>query len=141
MTGRPAEDPRRDGEPAVRRTRHYRHYRNAAAATHAPAGKTRRTRDSKAPGPARRVTMDPESVGRDLAGLVLTVVELLRQLMERQALRRVDEGGLSDDQVEQLGLTLMALEDRMAELREHFGLSKDDLNIDLGPLGPLLPRD
>lgn len=85
--------------------------------------------------------MDPESVERGLAGLVLTVVELLRQLMERQALRRVDEGGLSDDQVEQLGLTLMALEDRMAELREHFGLSEDDLNIDLGPLGPLLRRD
>jgi hypothetical protein len=85
--------------------------------------------------------MDPESVERGLAGLVLTVVELLRQLMERQALRRVDDGDLTDDQVEQLGLTLMALEDRMAELRDHFGLSANDLNIDLGPLGPLLPRD
>lgn len=106
-----------------------------------PRGETRRTRTGRAPLPTRRVTMDPESVERGLAGLVLTVVELLRQLMERQALRRVDEGGLSDDQVEQLGLTLMALEDRMAELREHFGLSEDDLNIDLGPLGPLLRRD
>ncbi|MFC4606835.1 MULTISPECIES: gas vesicle protein K [Streptomyces] len=85
--------------------------------------------------------MDPESVERGLVGLVLTVVELLRQLMERQALRRVDAGGLSDEQVEQLGLTLMALEERMAELREHFGLSQEDLNIDLGPLGPLLRRD
>ena len=89
----------------------------------------------------RRVSMDPEKVERSLAGLVLTVVELLRQLMERQALRRMEEDDLSDEQVEQLGLTLMALEDRMAELREHFGLTPADLNIDLGPLGPLLPGD
>lgn len=73
--------------------------------------------------------------------LVLTIVELLRQLMERQALRRVDQGDLTDDQVEKIGVTLMALEERMAELREHFGLSPEDLNLDLGPLGPLLPTD
>jgi hypothetical protein len=90
---------------------------------------------------AERIDSDPENVERGLAGLVLTIVELLRQLMERQALRRVDEGNLSDDQVEQIGLTLMALEQRMAELREHFGLSADDLNVDLGPLGPLLSSD
>lgn len=89
----------------------------------------------------RRIAVDRESVERGLAGLVLTIVELLRQLMERQALRRMDQGDLSDEQVEVLGLTLMALEDRMAELREHFGLKPEDLNIDLGPLGPLLPRD
>ncbi|MFB7948517.1 gas vesicle protein K [Kitasatospora phosalacinea] len=89
----------------------------------------------------RRVELDPETVGRDLASLVLTVVELLRQLMERQALRRIDQGDLDEEQVEQLGLTLMALEDRMAELREHFGLAPEDLNIDLGPLGPLLSSD
>jgi len=80
-------------------------------------------------------------VERCLAGLVLTVVELLRQLMERQAIRRIDQGGLSDAKIEELWLTLMALEDRMTELREHFGLDPEDLNIDLGPLGPLLPRD
>ncbi|MGP3923343.1 gas vesicle protein K [Streptomyces sp. 8N616] len=85
--------------------------------------------------------VDPESVERGLAGLVLTIIELLRQLMERQALRRVEQGGLSDEQIEELGLTLMALEERMEELREHFGLDPEDLNIDLGPLGPLLPRD
>ncbi|MGP3949983.1 gas vesicle protein K [Streptomyces sp. 7N604] len=85
--------------------------------------------------------VDPESVERGLAGLVLTIIELLRQLMERQALRRVEQGGLSDEQIEELGLTLMALEERMEELREHFGLEPEDLNIDLGPLGPLLPRD
>ncbi|PYC87604.1 gas vesicle protein K [Streptomyces tateyamensis] len=91
--------------------------------------------------PGRRIALDPETVGRDLASLVLTVVELVRQLMERQALRRIDQGDLSDDQVERIGLTLMALEDRMADLQERFGLTADDLNIDLGPLGPLLARD
>ncbi|PXY19064.1 gas vesicle protein K [Prauserella muralis] len=87
---------------------------------------------------AERIGTDPESVEKGLAGLVLTIVELLRQLMERQALRRVEDGGLSDDQVERIGLTLMRLEERMVELREHFGLEPEDLNIDLGPLGPLL---
>ncbi|MEU8871056.1 gas vesicle protein K [Streptomyces javensis] len=91
--------------------------------------------------PGRRIEVDEESVRRSLAGLVLTIVELLRQLMERQALRRVEQGGISDEQIEELGLTLMALERNMAELREHFGLTEDDLNLDLGPLGPLLPRD
>ena len=89
----------------------------------------------------RRVNADPESVEKGLAQLVLTVVELLRQLMERQALRRVDEGNLSEQQVERIGLTLMALEDRMTDLREHFDLTPEDLNIDLGPLGPLLSDD
>ncbi|MEU6234439.1 gas vesicle protein K [Kitasatospora sp. NPDC047058] len=93
------------------------------------------------PASGRRVTLDPETVGRDLASLVLAVVELIRQLMERQALRRIDQGDLSDDQIERIGLTLMALEDRMTELRERFGLTLDDLNIDLGPLGPLLSSD
>jgi hypothetical protein len=76
----------------------------------------------------------------DLGRLVLTVVELLRQLMERQAIRRIDEGDLSDDQVEEIGQTLMRLEDAMGELRRHFGLSVADLNLDLGPLGRLLPE-
>jgi hypothetical protein len=89
--------------------------------------------------PGRRIDADPEQVERGLVTLVLTVVELLRQLMERQALRRVDQGGLSDEKVEQIGATLLALDERMAELREHFGLTPADLNIDLGPLGPLLP--
>ena len=88
-----------------------------------------------------RIDADPESVEKGLVTLVLTLVELLRQLMERQALRRVDQGTLTDDQVERVGSTLMALEDRMAELREHFGLTVEDLNLDLGPLGPLLPRE
>ncbi|AJZ83762.1 gas vesicle protein K [Streptomyces antimycoticus] len=97
--------------------------------------------DDRAHRPGRRIEVDEESVRKSLAGLVLTIVELLRQLMERQALRRVEQGGISDEQIEKLGLTLMALEQNMAELREHFGLTEDDLNLDLGPLGPLLPRD
>jgi Gas vesicle protein K len=87
------------------------------------------------------VDADPETVERGLVTLVLTIVELLRQLMERQALRRVEDGTLTDDEIENVGRTLMSLERRMAGLTEHFGLSPEDLNIDLGPLGPLLPRD
>jgi hypothetical protein len=85
-----------------------------------------------------RVEADPENVERGLAQLVLTIVELLRQLMERQALRRVEAGGLDDETVERLGRTLMALESRMEELKDTFGLTDDDLNLDLGPLGRLL---
>ena len=88
-----------------------------------------------------RLDCDRESVEKDLAALVLTIVELLRQLMERQALRRVEDGTLTSDQIERIGSTLMALEDRMTELREHFGLRSEDLNLDLGPLGPLLSYD
>lgn len=91
-------------------------------------------------GLAHRIEADPETVGHDLARLVLTLVELLRQLMERQAIRRIDAGDLPDDTVEQLGLGLLRLEEAMTELREHFGLTPADLNIDLGPLGPLLPE-
>jgi hypothetical protein len=86
----------------------------------------------------RRVEADPENAERGLAQLVLTLVELLRQLMERQALRRVEAGGLDEETVERLGRTLMLLESRMEELREAFGLDQEDLNLDLGPLGRLL---
>ncbi len=93
------------------------------------------------PKPRRRLDLEPDTVERDLVKLVLTVVELLRQLMERQAVRRFDEGDLTEEQEERVGLTLMLLEDRMAELRNRYGLRPEDLNLDLGPLGPLLPRD
>ncbi len=73
-----------------------------------------------------------------MAKLVLTIIELLRQLLERQALRRIDQGSLSEDQIEQLGLTLMRLEEKMLELKLIFGLEEEELNIDLGPLGKLL---
>ena len=86
----------------------------------------------------RRIEADPDNVERGLAQLVLTLIELLRQLMERQAIRRVEAGGLSDDQVERLGQALMALEQRMDELKQDFGLRDEDLNLNLGPLGNLL---
>jgi hypothetical protein len=86
-----------------------------------------------------RIDAEPETIRRDLGRLVLTIVELLRQLMERQAIRRVEAGDLPDETVERLGLGLMGLEEAMDELREYFGLRPEDLNIDLGPLGDLLP--
>ncbi|MFF0344724.1 gas vesicle protein K [Kribbella sp. NPDC004875] len=85
-----------------------------------------------------RIEANADTVERELFKLVLTIVELVRQLMERQAIRRIDQGGLSPSQVEELGLGLMRLEAAMTELRERFGLSASDLNIDLGPLGSLL---
>jgi hypothetical protein len=86
----------------------------------------------------QRLETDAESVERDLFRLVLTVVELVRQLMEAQALRRVDEGDLTDEQVEGLGMGLMRLEEAMDELKGRYGLTTADLNLDLGPLGTLL---
>ncbi len=90
------------------------------------------------PGGPSRICADPANAERGLAQLVLTVVELLRQLMERQAVRRMESGSLTDDQIERMGDTFMKLEQRMEELRDHFGLSAEDLNLDLGPLGKLL---
>jgi len=86
----------------------------------------------------RRIEADPESVERGLAQLVLTLIEVLRQLMERQALRRMEAGNLDDEQIERLGETFMKLEQRMRELTEQFGLEQRDLNLNLGPLGDLL---
>lgn len=88
-----------------------------------------------------RLRTDPETVEHDLAALVLTVIELIRQLMEKQALRRVEEDeNLTDEQVEQVGLALMRLDEAMERLKDHFGLTAEDLNLDLGPLGTLLPE-
>jgi hypothetical protein len=86
----------------------------------------------------RRVNADPESVERGLAQLVLTLIELLRQLMERQALRRMEQGSLDDEQIERLGQTFMKLAARMEELKAEFGLRDEDLNLNLGPLGDLM---
>jgi hypothetical protein len=86
----------------------------------------------------RRIDADPEGIEKGLAQLVLTIIELLRQLMERQAVHRVEAGSLSDEEVERLGRTFMALADRMDELKAVFGLEDEDLNLNLGPLGDLL---
>ncbi|MFP7296587.1 gas vesicle protein K [Neobacillus niacini] len=85
-----------------------------------------------------RLPLDSNQVEQGLAKLVLTIIELLRQLMERQAMRRVESDSLTDEQIEELGLTLMRLEEKMEELKLVFGLENEELNIELGPLGKLL---
>jgi len=85
-----------------------------------------------------RVNVDPEGVEQGLAKLVLTLVEFLRQLLERQAIRRMDGGTLTDDEIERVGIALMRLEAKVREIAEAFGLDPDDLNLGLGPIGKLL---
>ena len=85
-----------------------------------------------------RINLDPDKAEQGLGQLVLTVIELLRQLVERHAIRRVDGGTLSEEEIEKLGVALMNLEVKMDELKDIFELEDEDLNIDLGPLGNLL---
>jgi len=85
-----------------------------------------------------RIDVDPDGIEQGLAQLVLTLIEFLRQVLERQAVRRMEGGSLSDEEVERVGLALMKLEEKVNELAEHFGLRPSDLNINLGPLGDLL---
>ncbi|MGU3394624.1 gas vesicle protein K [Priestia aryabhattai] len=85
-----------------------------------------------------QIHLDPDKAEQGLAQLVMTVIELLRQIVERHAMRRVEGGTLTDEQIENLGIALMNLEEKMDELKEVFGLDAEDLNIDLGPLGSLL---
>ena len=87
-----------------------------------------------------RIDCSPENIEQGLAKLVLGLIELLRQLLERQAIRRMQGGSLSDQQLEQMGEALMKLEAKIHELAEHFGLTPADLNLDLGPLGNLLEK-
>ena len=84
-----------------------------------------------------RINADPERVEQGLARLVLTVIEVVRKVLEHQAVRRMDGGGLSEEEIERLGLALLKLDERMGQLKEVFGLSDEDLQIDLGPLGRL----
>jgi len=79
-----------------------------------------------------RIDLDPEDVERGLAGLVLTLVEFLRQVLERQAIRRMEGGTLSDDEVERVGLALMRLEQKIGEMAELFGLDRDDIQLRIG---------
>ena len=115
------------------------------AATHAPTGDNA-IRPASPPDVALdalaralpdRINADPEHVENGLARLVLTVIELLREVLEHQAIRRMDGGTLTEEQVERLGLALLKLNERMDELKTTFGLTDADLNIDLGPLGRL----
>jgi len=85
-----------------------------------------------------RINIDPQSVEQGLAKLVLTLIEFVRRLLEKQAVRRMEGGDLSPEQIEQLGLALMKLEEKLRELKDQFGLSDEDLNLDLGPIGRLI---
>lgn len=85
-----------------------------------------------------RWNASPEDVQRSVAKLVLTLVELIRKLLERQAIRRMEHGTLTDEQVENVGLALMRLEQTLHDMGRQFGLTPDDLNLDLGPLGKLM---
>ncbi|MEK7274696.1 MAG: gas vesicle protein K [Candidatus Desantisbacteria bacterium] len=87
---------------------------------------------------SERINIDPENVEKGLAKLVLTLVELIRKLLEKQAIRRVEGGSLTDDEIERVGEALMKLEDKMQELKGIFGLKDEELNLNLGPLGDLM---
>jgi len=87
--------------------------------------------------PPARLEIDPESVKNGLGQLVLTLVKLLHELLERQAIRRIEAGSLAGEQIERLGLTLMRQAEEIDRLRREFGLEEEDLNLDLGPLGQL----
>ena len=95
-----------------------------------------RAPSSGTPGGAR-LELDPERLKNGLGQLVLTVIKLLHELLERQALRRIDAGSLTEEQIERMGLTLMGQAEEIDRLRREFGLDEQDLNLDLGPLGKL----
>ncbi len=84
-----------------------------------------------------RVSADPDVVENGLARLVLSIIELIRRLLEKQALRRMDNGNLTEEEIERLGSALMKLEEKMEEMKGVFGLSGDDLNLSLGPIKTL----
>ncbi|MBV9626426.1 MAG: gas vesicle protein K [Acidobacteria bacterium] len=92
------------------------------------------------PAPGARIDCNAETIEQGLAKLVLSLIELLRQVLERQAIRRMEGGSLTEEQVENMGEALMKLEAKIAELAEHFGLTPADLNLELGPLGNLLEK-
>lgn len=89
-------------------------------------------------GTAQRINCNSENLEQGLARLVLSIIELLRKVLERQAIRRMEGGSLSDQQVEEMGVALMKLEEKVRQLADQFGLRPEDLNLDLGPLGNLL---
>ncbi|MBI5242779.1 MAG: gas vesicle protein K [Elusimicrobia bacterium] len=86
----------------------------------------------------RRIAADPRNAEKGLAKLVMTLIELIRKLMEKQAMRRIENGSLTEAEIERVGETLMKLENKMKELKRIFGLQDEDLNLNLGPLGNLM---
>jgi tRNA(Met) C34 N-acetyltransferase TmcA len=94
--------------------------------------------DAPARASAPRIALDPENVRKGLGQLVLTVIELIRKLLEKQALRRIESGSLTDEEIERLGRTLLGLQEQVEWLKGQFGLTDEELNLDLGPLGKLI---
>jgi hypothetical protein len=126
------DDSRPHGDPRAERARPPATARRRPPPVRPPAALAGHRRQ------AIRIDADPHDLERGLAQLVLTVIELLRQLMERQALHRMGSGSLDDGEIDRLGTTFMRLEKRMDELTRAFGLDREDLNLHLGPLGDLL---
>ena len=112
--------------------------RLAVAAQARQIEKIRRQIESAAAARPPRWNANPDEVRRAVLKLVLTLVELIRQLMERQAIRRMEAGTLTDDETESVGLALMQLQETIVELARQFDISPDELNLDLGPVGRLL---
>lgn len=102
------------------------------------AGQSTRLRDQPAKEGRDRINLDPDEVKNGLGQLVLTLIRLIHELLERQALRRIDAGSLTETQIESVGLALMKQADEIHRLRKEFNLEEEDLNLDLGPLGRLL---
>jgi hypothetical protein len=103
----------------------------------APKGATTAPLEAVAEGLPPRLNTDPDKIENGLAKLVLTLIEVLRKVLEHQAVRRMEGGHLSDEEVERLGVALLRLNDRMQDMKGTFGLTDEDLQIDLGPLGKL----
>lgn len=109
-------------------------------ARHSNGSSSQRTQ-SQANDTGHRLAADPENVEQGLAKLVLSVIELLRQLLEQQGVRRMDQGDLSDEEIERMGATFLALSEKMDELKAEFGLDDEDLELQLGRLEDLISDD
>ena len=114
--------------------------RRTPSETEAEIGELKRQLDAAAQGTVQRIEGNPQNIERDLAKLVLGLIELLRRLLERQAIRRMEGGSLTDAQLENMGESLMKLEQKIVDLSAAFGLKPEDLNLELGPLGNLLDK-
>lgn len=132
---------RRQSKPSKARPRAVRARRKGDASIAHPAKAAQieaiRHEIARAASPARW-NADPDEVRRSVLKLVLTLVELIRQLLERQAIRRMEQGTLSDSETESVGLALMRLQETILDLAEQFNISPDELNLDLGPVGKLI---
>jgi hypothetical protein len=134
----PTRQRRRPAAVGGQRTADSRRRRVAVAADARQIDTIRRQIESAAAARPPRWNADPDEVRRAVLKLVLTLVELIRRLLERQAIRRMEAGTLTDDETESVGLALMNLQDTVTDLAKQFDISPDELNLDLGPVGKLL---